>query len=111
MLAWFNSYFSNGKQGVILQGVTSVLAYIGTGIPQRLILGPLLFLLTLNDTVFIIGSNIWLFTDATSLYIIINNPITAANCLSTNLETILKWTETWLVSFNPTKTENPPLFA
>ena len=42
--------------------------------------------------------------DDTSLYIIVGNPVTAANYLKINLETISISAETWLVSFNPTKT-------
>ena len=36
----------------------------------------------------------------------IDSPVAAANCLKINLETISKWAETWLVPFNPTKTES-----
>ena len=91
---------------VILPGVTSDWAYICAGVPQGSVLGPLLFLLFINDIVLDIGSNIRLFADDTSLYIIVDNPITAANCLSIDLERISKWAATWLVAFNPTKTES-----
>lgn len=106
VLAWFNSYLSNRKQRVILPGATSGWADIHAGVPQGSILGPLLFLLFINDIVLDIGSNIRLFADDTSLYIVVDNPVTAANCLNIDLETISKWAETWLVSFNPTKTES-----
>ena len=106
VLAWFKSYLSDRKQRVILPGVTSDWAYICAGVPQGSILGPLLFLLFINDIVLDIGSNIRLFADDTSLYIIVDNPITAANCLNIDLERISKWAATWLVAFNPTKTES-----
>ena len=107
VLAWFKSYLSDRKQRVILPGVTSDWAYICAGVPQGSILEPLLFLLFINDIVLDIGSNIRLFADDTSLYIIVDNPITAANCLNIDLERISKWAATWLVAFNPTKTESP----
>ena len=106
VLARFKSYLSDRKQRVILPGVTSDWAYICAGVPQGSILGPLLFLLFINDIVLDIGSNIRLFADDTSLYIIVDNPITAANCLNIDLERISKWAATWLVAFNPTKTES-----
>ena len=106
VLAWFKSYLSDRKQRVILPGVTSDWAYICAGVPQGSILGPLLFLLFINDIVLDIGSNIRLFADDTSLYIIVDNPITAANCLNIDLERISKWAATWLIAFNPTKTES-----
>ena len=94
VLAWFKSYLSDRKQRVILPGITSDWAYICAGVPQGSILGPLLFLLFINDIVLDIGSNIRLFADDTSLYIIVDNPITAANCLNIDLERISKWAAT-----------------
>ena len=53
------------------------------------ILGPLLFLLFINDIVTYIGSNIRLFADDTSLLIIVENPDTAAELLNLDLEKIM----------------------
>ena len=106
VLAWFNSYLSGRKQRVFLPGVASDWAYIRAGVPQGSILGPLLFLLFINDIVLDIESNIRLFADDTSLYIIVDDPVTAANCLNADLEKNSKWADTWIVSFNPTKTES-----
>ena len=64
-------------------------------------MGPLLFLVYINDTVANIGSIIRLFADDTSLYIIVDNPFVAA--LNADLEKISRWAATWLVTFNPDK--------
>ena len=122
VLAWFKDYLSNRNQRVVIPGATSDTVYIQAGVPQGSILGPLLFLLYINDIVEDIGSNIRLFADDTSLYIIVENPATAALCLNTDLGKISRWAATWLVTFNALKNEtmllsqklfkpyHPPLF-
>ena len=47
-----------------------------------------------------------LFADDTSLSIIVENPVMAAACLNTNLLELPHWVATWLVLFNPMKTES-----
>ena len=80
LLKWFTNYLAERKQRVILPGVASDWTYILAGVPQGSILGPILFLIYINDIVAEIGSNIRLFADDTSLYIIVENPITPAVC-------------------------------
>ena len=74
LLKWFSSYFVGRKQRVVLQGVESQWNYINAGVPQGSILGPLLFLIFINDIVTEIGSSIRVFADDTSLFIIVDNP-------------------------------------
>ena len=73
---------------------------------SRRVLDPLLFLLYINDIVNDIGANIRLFADDTNLFVIVDDPVTAAECLNADLSRILNWADTWLVSFNPTKTDS-----
>ena len=105
VLAWFKSYLSDRRQRVVIPGGTSDWTSIYAGVPQGSILGPLLFLVYINDIVVDIGSHIRLFADDTSLYIIVDDPVTAAGCLNTDLQKITRWAAIWLVKFNPIKTE------
>ena len=50
------------------------------------------------------GSNIRLFADDTSIFIIVENPISAAQLLNSDLEKIAKWALDWLVTIIPVKT-------
>ena len=122
VLRWFESYLSDRRQRVVLPGTFSDWTYLRAGVPQGSILGPLLFLIYINDIVTDIHSNIRLFADDTSLFIIVENPLTAANLLNSDLDKISRWAATWLVTFNPSKSESllisrkinwqnhPPLF-
>ena len=89
----------------MIPDATSDWSYIPAGVPEGSIIGPLLFLVYINDIVIDIGSNIRLFADETSLYIIVDELVTAAGCLNTDLQRISRWATLWLVSINPTKTE------
>ena len=88
LLKWFKSYLDERKQRVVIPGAKSDWTFIQAGVPQGSILGPLLFLIFINDIVTEIGSNIRLFADDTSLYIIVEHPDTAALCLNNDLQTI-----------------------
>ena len=77
---------------MVLNGVESDCADVLAGIP---ILGPLLFLIYINDIVNNILSSIRLFADDTSIYIVIDDPHTAAFILNSDLETINVWANDW----------------
>ena len=96
---------SDRKQRVVLPGAESKWNEIRAGVPQGSILGPLLFLLFINDIVKDIGCNIRLFADDTSLFLVVENPDTAAELLNLDLDKIMAWAKRWLVRFNPVKTE------
>ena len=68
-------------------------------------MGPLQFLLFINDIVREINSNIRLFADDTTIYIIVDFPDSAAQILNIDLECIAHWAAMWLVNFNPNKNE------
>ena len=105
LLQWFKDYLNDRKQRVVLPGANSNWSFVKAGVPQGSILGPLLFLLYINDIVESINSSIRLFADDTSLYIIVDSPIEAANKLNSDLQKVHDWATQWLVTFNPLKSE------
>ena len=68
-------------------------------------MGPLLFLIYINDIVVDINSSVRLFAVDTSLYLIVDNPAAAARCINSDLERMHQWAELWLVKFNAKKSE------
>ena len=68
-------------------------------------MGPLLFLIYINDIVKDINSFIRLFADDTCLYIIVDSPEEAAHTNNYDVVNIYVWAEKWLVSFNTNKIE------
>ena len=105
LLGWFQNNLSDRKQRVVLPGGSSTWVNINAGVPLGSILGPLLFLIYINDIVKDINSIIRLFADDTSLYFIVDSPEEASQTINQDLVRIFAWAEKWLVSFNPNKTE------
>ena len=103
LLAWFKNYLSDRKQRVILPGISFDWYKILAGVPQGFILGTLIFLIFINDIVNEKGSCIRLFADDTSLFIIVDDPVSSVERLNADLVKILQWAETGLVTFNPNK--------
>ena len=72
LLAWFESYLTNRRQRVVLPNGNSDWKEIKAGVPQGSILGPLLFIIYINDIVKKKQSLIRLFADDTTLSIIVD---------------------------------------
>ena len=71
------------------------------GVPQGSILGPLLFLIYINDLPNELKSNAKLFADDTSLFTIVQDKNKSPNMLNNNLRRIFKWAYNWKMLFNP----------
>ena len=72
--------------------------------PQGSILGPLLFLIYINDMVTNIESEIFLFADDTSLFNIASSWNLVQETLNRDLIKLSDWSNKWLISFNASKT-------
>jgi len=70
-------------------------------VPQGSILGPLFFLIYINDLTAGLKCNVKLSADDTSLFTIVQDSTTAANDMNHDLELIKQWANDWRMSFNP----------
>jgi hypothetical protein len=109
LLTWFKSYLNGRKQRVVIQGSSSEWGSIKAGVPQGSVLGPLLFLVYINDIASVVQSKISLFADDTCLYIDSADSASNATTLNRDLESLENWAKQWLINFSPEKTKSMSL--
>ena len=85
----------------MLNGQHSSWADVKAGVPQGSILGPLLFLIYINDLPNGLNSNAKLFADDTSLFSVVHHITDTAKLLKSDLSKINGWALLWKMSFNP----------
>ncbi|MES9994057.1 MAG: reverse transcriptase family protein, partial [Candidatus Thiodiazotropha sp.] len=101
-LKWISSFLEGRTQAVVLEGECSPDVRVTSGVPQGSVLGPLLFLLYINDLPENIHSQVRLFADDTAVYLTVENQ-KDSNILQDDLDTLQKWERTWDMEFNPNK--------
>ena len=98
-----SSFLEDRQQRVTLDGENSDWVSVEAGVPQGSILGPILFLVYINDLIQVVHSDIRIFADDTFIFRIVNP--TSALELTKDLEAITRWSEQWKLEFNPTITK------
>ena len=101
LLNLLEDYLSNRFQRVLLNGQESSWLPIKAGVPQGSILGPLLFLIYINDLPDGLNSIAKLFADDTSLFSFVQHPNESAKYLNLDLSVISQWVYQWKMLFNP----------
>jgi hypothetical protein len=94
LLHWLHSYLTNRKQTVVIEGESSEELSVLSGVPQGSVLGPLLFLVYINDVTsqVSVSSNVVLFADDTALYRVITTSDDYVQ-LQSDINCIADWTE------------------
>ena len=98
-------FLKKRKQRAVLNGQVSTWKNINAGVPQGSILGPLLFLIYINDLTEGLTTNVKLFADDTSLFSVVNDTLTSANDLNKDFKIINNWGFQWKMNFNPDPTK------
>ena len=89
---WFNAYLSNRTQSIVVDGILSETQPVVRGVPQGSILGPLLFIMYINDLPAIAKHcSIQLYADDTLLYFGSKCVDTIETKLSEDLEQMISW--------------------
>ena len=107
LLEWLKDYLSERKQRVNVDGTFSDWNGILAGVPQGSVLGPLLFLIFINDLPNEMSNHVKLFADDTTLFLEFDsqNNIAMEASQQRDIKMLEKWAKKWLVTFNPSKTE------
>ena len=93
VLNWFESYLSNRKQFTYVNGMSSSCLNTNCGVPQGPVLGPLLFLIYINDIALATNhGRISLFADDTNIFIMANDINALFNLTNLIAVDIFKWT-------------------
>ena len=101
---WIATFLQDRTQQVILEGASSKIADVTSGVPQGSVLGPLMFLLYINDLPEYLTSDtkVRLFADDCMLYRKITSEQDSA-ALQQDLNALQQWEQDWLMKFNPPK--------
>lgn len=102
-LDWIFDFLNDRTQTVVLDGVSSEKVPVTSGVPQGTVLGPILFLIYINDfSTYIKHSTLRLFADDSIIYREIKNQNDSI-LLQADLEAAGKWEQDWLMHFHPDK--------
>jgi hypothetical protein len=102
MLNWITYFLTARRQQVSVNGILSSWIEVLSGIPQGSVLGPLLFILYINDLPDLIGSFTVLFADDTKVYSTVNTEDQHRG-LQEDLNKLINWSDRWQLSFNADK--------
>jgi hypothetical protein len=105
LLNWFSSYLQDRQQKVVINNSSSSLCNVSAGVPQVSVLGPLLFILYINDIAENLISLSRLFVDNTSSSYSNRDELQIKTVVDHDLKELDEWSKKWLMSFNPDKTE------
>ena len=102
ILSWIEDFLSGRTQNVVVRGTNSENSPVTSGVPQGTVLGPLVFLVYINDMPLTVESSLPLFADDSLLYRIIKK-LADSHILQTDLNNLVQWEHDWSTEFHPDK--------
>jgi hypothetical protein len=106
LLSWFSSFLKDREQIVCIGNSYSDPTTVSSGVVQGSVLGPLLFLIYINDICNVISHGCpFLFADDIKLVYTFhpNSLVEALINIQVDLDSLTEWSNTWLIKFSPTK--------
>lgn len=102
ILQWIRDFLIGRRQRVSVNGTLSDWAAVGSGVPQGSVLGPVLFVVFINDLPECLSSLCSMYADDTKVYRRVDGP-EDRNKLQSDLNGLVDWADTWQLRFNADK--------
>ena len=102
ILKWIEAFLTDRYQMVKVNEVLSTKRKVHSGVPQGSVLGPLLFVVYINDLPDVVRSLMYLFADDTKIMSKIETK-EDSKILQTDIDALEKWSKDWLLKFHPDK--------
>ena len=102
VLCWICAFLVDRSQRVVVGGEESDSVPLTSGVPQGSVLGPILFLVYINDLPENITSQVRLFADDTAMYLTMEGA-NDSSVLHQDLDKLSVWESDWDMEFNPSK--------
>lgn len=102
ILGWIKAFLSGRSQIVKVNGAESFPGKVLSGVPQGSVLGPLLFVMYINDLPSCISSGSFLFADDTKIFRKISCKEDSQQ-LQADIDALAHWSQQWLLNFHPDK--------
>lgn len=104
---WLEAFLVGRKQRVVINGAKSEWSAVGSGIPQGSVLGPILFVIFINDLPDAIRSTSLIFAGDTKIYDDVSNP-TGHEAVQQDLDFLTNWSAIWQIGFYLDKSNANP---
>lgn len=99
LLNWIRSFLIGRRQRVLVGDAKSEWRNVVSGVPQGSVLGPVLFLIYINDLPDSINSVVKIFADDTKIFRTVGNP-EEGRMLQDDIDTLATWSGAWQLPFN-----------
>jgi hypothetical protein len=102
VLGWIRSFLTGRQQRVVVNGSESPWSPVTSGIPQGSVLGPVLFIIFINDMPDAVHSLLLMFADDAKVFRRVDS-VEGSTRLQEDLRKLSEWADKWLMTFNASK--------